>query len=218
MSCQIPYSPEAERLLFHLLTENEWDLPSAMIHSLSLKWLFQQEKISKPLSYQILKFCRSNSSLAIDNVHGRSNETVNEKVIAELVAMGDNYGASLLVCLLIQLIEEEGEVHDIVSVMNFIATVTNIFPAASDQLCSHGIGNAISALCNSSTYFSSSDIFTAVSILIFNILRLVHPEVLSVSDEEAWFTVTKKVIVLAVSLNMLINPRNLLNLYCFFRS
>ncbi|KAH9679923.1 protein putative RECOMBINATION INITIATION DEFECT 1 [Citrus sinensis] len=193
MSYQIPYSLEAERMLFHLLTEKEWDLPSAKIHPLSLKWLFQQEKLSKPLSYQILKFCRSNSS-NVSNVvvHGKSNNSMNEEVIAELVAAGDNYGASVVVCLLMQLIEQEGQVPDIVSVLNLVATAINILPRASDQFCLHGIINAICALYNNSSYSSLPQILTAISLLIFNILRSVHPEVLSLSDEAAWLTVTMK--------------------------
>lgn len=211
MSYQIPYSLEAERMLFHLLTEKEWDLPSAKIHPLSLKWLFQQEKLSKPLSYQILKFCRNNSS-NVSNVvvHGKSNNSMNEEVIAELVAAGDNYGASVVVCLLMQRIEQEGQVPDIVSVLNLVATAINILPRASDQFCLHGIINAICALYNNSSYSSLPQILTAISLLIFNILRSVHPEVLSLSDEAAWLTVTMKVIILALSrvTMLIINPEN----------
>lgn len=44
---QISYSLEAERIVFHLLNEYDWDLGSCDIHLESLKWLFQQESISK---------------------------------------------------------------------------------------------------------------------------------------------------------------------------
>lgn len=200
MSYQIPYSLEAERILFHLLTEKEWDLPSAMIHSLSLKWLFQQEKLSKPLSYQVLKFCRSISS-NVSNVvvHGKSNNSINEEVIAELVAAGDNYGASVVVCLLMQLIEQEGQVLDIVSVLNLMATAINIMPHASDQFCLHGLINAICALYNNCSYSSLPQILTTISFLMFNVLRSVHPEVLSLSDEAAWLAVAMKLIEYLIS-------------------
>ncbi|KAJ0093123.1 hypothetical protein Patl1_26175 [Pistacia atlantica] len=49
-------------------------------------------KISKPLSYQILKFCRSYGTDVA--VHG--SQTINEKVITELVAAGDNHAAAIL--------------------------------------------------------------------------------------------------------------------------
>ncbi|EOA18674.1 hypothetical protein CARUB_v10007250mg, partial [Capsella rubella] len=41
---QLSYCLEAERILFHLLNEYDWDLGSCNIHLESLKWLFQQEK------------------------------------------------------------------------------------------------------------------------------------------------------------------------------
>ncbi|KAK1593013.1 hypothetical protein Q3G72_034425 [Acer saccharum] len=198
MSYQIPYSQEAERILFHLVTQNDWDLPSAEIHPLSLRWLFQQEKISNAMSHQILKFCRSNSSNGTDVVQWKSSQTINDKVIAELVAAGDNYGAALLVRLWIQLVEQEAPAHDIISVVNFMETTINMLPAASDQLCLHGIGNAIQALFYSSSYSSSTQTFTAVSFLLFNILRSVHPEVLS--DDETWLAVTMKLIDYLISM------------------
>ncbi|KAK9932951.1 hypothetical protein M0R45_020170 [Rubus argutus] len=66
VSYKIPFSPEAERILFRVVTENEWDLPSARIHPISLKWFFQQEKMSKSLSHQLLRFCRRNTSNGSD--------------------------------------------------------------------------------------------------------------------------------------------------------
>ncbi|KAL5849112.1 hypothetical protein ACOSQ3_007178 [Xanthoceras sorbifolium] len=197
MSYQIPYSQEAERILFHLVTENEWDLLSAEIHPLSLRWLFQQEKISKAMSQQILKLCRSYSSNEPVVVQGKSSQTINDKVIAELVAAGDNYGAAILVSLLIQLVEQEAQAHDIISVLNFMATTIKIFPAASDQLCFHGIGNAIQPLFYSSSHSSSTQSFMAASFLLFNILRSVHSEILS--DDETWLAVTMKLIDYLIS-------------------
>jgi hypothetical protein len=198
ISYQIPYSLKAEMILFQLLTENEWDLPSAIVHSVSLKWLFQQEKISKQLSYQVLKFCRSNSSNGTDIiVRGRNDQVLNVQAIAELVAAGDNYGAVILVCLLTQLAKDEGQEHDIISVVNLMETIINIFPVASDQLCLHGIGNAIYTLYYDSSYAFSPAILTATSVLIFNILSLVQPEILS--DDENWVAVTMKVINLTLT-------------------
>ncbi|KAJ0075282.1 hypothetical protein Patl1_34954 [Pistacia atlantica] len=189
-SYQISYSLEAERILFYLVTENEWDLPSAVIHSSSLRWLFQQENISKPLSYQILKFCRSYGMDVV--VHG--SQTINEKVIAELVAAGDNHAAAILVSLLIELVEQEG--HDMVAIVNFMEKAIDIFPATSDQLCLHGIGNAIRALYYKSNHYSSHT-FMAISLVTFNVLRSVQPEVFS--DNEAWVAVTIKLIDCLVS-------------------
>ncbi|KAJ0035927.1 hypothetical protein Pint_25562 [Pistacia integerrima] len=183
-SYQIPYSLEAERILLYLVTENERDLPSAVSHSSSLRWLFQQEKISKPLSYQILKSCRSYGMDVV--VHG--SQTINEKVIAELVAAGDNHVAAILVSLLIELVGQEGHKHDIV-VVNFMEKAIYIFPATSDQLCLHGIGNAIRALYYKSNHYSPQT-FMAISLVTFNILRSVHPKVLS--DNKAWVAVTIK--------------------------
>ncbi|OMO55503.1 Armadillo-type [Corchorus olitorius] len=164
---QVSHSLEAERILFRILTENEWDLPSAMIHPVALMWLFQQEKISKPLSYQLLKFCRRNcSDWNQIIIHGDNRLIIDARLIAELVVTGDNYAAKLLICLLVQLAEEEAQNHDLMAVVNLIATVINISPAASDQLCLHGIGNAI--------------------------LIVLHHETLS--DEEAWVALSTKLI------------------------
>ncbi|KAK9288539.1 hypothetical protein L1049_016998 [Liquidambar formosana] len=191
MNYQIPYSPEAERILFQLVVEKEWDMPSARIHSTALKWMFQQEKISKPLSYQILKFCRSSSSNGNHIIaNGNNYQNIDVQVIAELVAAGDNYGAMLLVCLLKQLVEEEGHEHDIISVLNLMTIIINIFPSASNQFCLHGIGNAVQNLYYHSSNSSLPQIFIAISLLVFNILRTVHSEILS--DDEAWLAVTMK--------------------------
>ncbi|KAB5569671.1 hypothetical protein DKX38_003464 [Salix brachista] len=191
MNHQIPYSPEAERILFHLLNETEWDLPSSRIHLESLKWLFQQEKISKPLSNQILKFCRSNSSNRNQIiVHGENNQTMNLQVISEMASSPDNYVARLSVCLLIQLLEEESQEHDIISLVKLLTMITNIFPSASDQLCLHGIGHAIRTLYHNSSCGSSPQVSMAMTYLMFNILQSVHPEALC--HDEAWLAVTVK--------------------------
>jgi hypothetical protein len=198
MRYQIPYSLKAEGILFQLMTENEWDLPSTGIHSVSLKWLFQQEKISKQLSYQILKFCRSDSSNGTDIVvHGRNDQVPYAQAIAELVAAGDNYGATIFVCLLIELAKNDGQEHDIISVVNLVETIINIFPDASEQLCLNGLGKAIYTLYYDSSHTYSPQILMATSILIFNILSLVRPEILI--DDENWLAVIMKVINLTLT-------------------
>ncbi|KAK6266107.1 hypothetical protein QUC31_016944 [Theobroma cacao] len=191
---EVSHSPEAERILFHILTESEWDLPSAMIHPVAVRWLFQQEKICKPLSYQLLKFCRRNCSDGNQIIiHGDKSHIMDVQVIAELVVTGDNYAAKLLMCLLVQLSEEGAQKHDIVAVVNLIATVINIFPAASDQLCLHGIGNAIlTVVYYNSRHSSSSEFLVAILLLICNILSSVHPEKLS--DGESWLALSTKLI------------------------
>lgn len=192
ISYQVPYSPEAERILFHLLAEKEWDLLSMRIHSASMKWLFQQEKICKLLSSQILQLCRWNSSIENHIVlHGTNNQNMDVSALAELVASGDNFAAKLLVYLLSELVEEDGEEHDIISVLYIITEATEMFPAASDQLCLHGIGIPIQNLYYHSRHSSSTDIFKSTLKLVFRIFSSVHFELLS--DDEAWLTVTAKV-------------------------
>ncbi|KAM1049872.1 hypothetical protein ACFX11_031935 [Malus domestica] len=189
---QIPYSPEAERILFETLSETEWDLPSARIHPISLKWLFQEEKISRSLSYQLLKFCGRN--VANDSgiiVHGNNSRMVNVNSIAELIAGGDNRAAILLVSLLIQLLEK-GHEHDIISVLNLMTASIDIFPTVSDQLCLHGIGNALQNLFCESNHTQSPQISKAALVLIFKTLCSVHHGTLS--DEESWLAVTMKLI------------------------
>ncbi|KAJ6956321.1 protein putative RECOMBINATION INITIATION DEFECT 1 [Populus alba x Populus x berolinensis] len=190
MNHQIPYSPEAERILFHLLNETEWDLPSSRIHLESLEWLFQQEKISKPLSNQILKFCRSNSSNRTQIIVHGENQIMNLQVISEMASSADNHVARLCVCLLIQLVEEESQEHDIISLVKLMAMIINIFPSASDQLCLHGIGHAIRTLYHNSSCGSSPQVSMAMTYLMFNILQSVHPEALC--NDEAWLAVTVK--------------------------
>ncbi|GKV28605.1 hypothetical protein SLEP1_g37628 [Rubroshorea leprosula] len=187
---QIPYSPEAERILFHVLTENEWDLSSAMIHSVSLKWLFQQDKISEPLSSQLLEICRKNCTS--DNqitIYGGHSSYINAEVIAELVASGDNYGAKLLVCLMVKLIEGCEE-HDIVAVVNLMSAAIEIFPAVSDQLCLHGISNAIQTVLHNSIHSSSRELYVDILLLIFNILSSVQSK--AITDNESWVAVPMK--------------------------
>lgn len=187
-SYQISYSPEAEKILFHVLTEEEWDLTSASIHMTSLKWLFQQEKMCKPLYSQILKICRctgSNTNHVI--VRGNCNQNIDLHTMAELVASDDTLGATLVIYVLRELLEEQQE-DDIISVLRSVALIVDIFPDASDQLCLRGIGSLIQSLCYSD--HSSPQMFTATCQLTFRVLHLVHSE--SLSDDEAWISITMK--------------------------
>lgn len=191
---QVSHSLEAERILFHILTEREWDLPSSMIHPVAVIWLFQQEKISRPLSRQLLKFCvRSCSDGNQININEDNSHTVDVRVIAELVAAGNNNAAELLMCLLVRLAEEEAQNEDIIAVVNLMSTVINICPTASDQLCLHGISNAILVVVNYySSHSSSSELLVTILLLLFNILSTAHTETLS--DGESWLALTTKVL------------------------
>lgn len=185
MSYHVHYSREAEEVIFQLINNGAWDLLSARIHTVSLKWLFQQQSIIKSLCHQILKFCRSYTLERGDIVIGNSNQTINVQTLAELVSTQDNYGARLFVCLLAQLFEEKGQEHDITSVLNLMATMIHGCPTASDQLSLHGIGTAIRTWCFSTTTFMS------ILILVFNILSSVHPQTLS--TDQSWAAVSIKV-------------------------
>lgn len=191
MSYHVPYSREAEELIFQVINEDAWSLLSARIHSVSLKWLFQQENLLKSLCRQILKFCRSYSSEGTDiMIYGAHNQTINVQTLAELVSSVDNYGARLLLCLLAQLVEEESHEHDIISVLDLITTIVGICPTASDQLCLHGLGTIIRTLCYSSRTFSMA-IVMPVLVLVLNILGPVHSE--TISSDQCWVAVTMKV-------------------------
>ncbi|KAE8730828.1 putative Pentatricopeptide repeat-containing protein [Hibiscus syriacus] len=191
---QVSHSLEAERILFHMLSQSEWDLHSATIHPVAVRWLFQQEKISKPLSSQLLKFCRIDCSDRNQIlIHRDKSHIIDVSVIADLVATRDNHAAKLLVCLLVELAEEGAQNQDIITVVNLISAVINIFPAASDQLCLHGIGNSIlMVVYYNSGHSSSSELLVAILLLLFNILSTVHHETLS--DGEPWLALSTKLI------------------------
>ncbi|XP_065861506.1 protein PUTATIVE RECOMBINATION INITIATION DEFECT 1 [Euphorbia lathyris] len=193
MDYRIPHSPEAEKILFNLVTENEWDLPSSRIHLMSLKWLFQQEKLIKPLSYQILKFCRSNDLGGTQIVvQGESDHIINTQIIAELATSEDNYAAKLFVCLLTELVEVESLDNDITLIVNLLATIISVSPAVANRLCLNGVCNVIRNIYYSSNLFSSPQTSVGTSVLVFCILHSVHPEVLH--DDEPWLAVTVKLI------------------------
>ncbi|KAI3735120.1 hypothetical protein L6452_14608 [Arctium lappa] len=195
ISYQIPYSPEAESTLFHLVAEKRCEFLSTRIHTTSLKWLFQQERIYKYLSSKVLRWCRQCVVYGNQIVDCNNAETVKFRELAELVASGDNYGAKLLVCLLRELVEENGQEHDIILLLNMIAAITALFPAASGQLSLNGIAFAIQNLYHQ--HSSSPEIFNVTCQLVFTILHSVNSE--SLSDDEAWITVATKLMHYLVS-------------------
>ena len=188
-SHHISYSPEAERILFQLVAESEWDMHSSRIHRSSLEWLFKQEKIRNPLCNQVLKICQicGPNGTGTTTVH---NQFIGVREIAELIAEGENYAGIILIRLLEQLVEE-GVEHDIISVVKFVSTIVNIYPSSADQLCVHGIGNAIKLLFYDTKSSYSQQTFKAVLLLVFSILKSGHSGILS--DDEAWLAVTVKV-------------------------
>ncbi|XP_019447895.1 PREDICTED: protein PRD1-like isoform X1 [Lupinus angustifolius] len=196
MDYQFHYSREAEEIIFHLINNDEWDLLSARIHTVSLKWLFQQETITNSLCHQMLKFCRSSNLEGTDITLGNNFQTVNDRTLAELVSSEDNYGARIFVCLLEQLFKNEDQEHDTISVLNHMAMMVSICPAASEQLCLHGIATAIRTWCYSSNPFSKMN-FMSILVLVFNILSSVHPETLSA--DQSWVTVTMKMMDYSIS-------------------
>ncbi|XP_010445456.2 PREDICTED: protein PRD1-like [Camelina sativa] len=180
---QISYSLEAERILFHLLNEYNWDLGSSNIHLESLKWLFQQENISKSLTYQIQKISQRNFiGNEVHNVYGDGRQRSLTYWFAKLISEGDNYAATLLVNLLEQLAEKGEQDTDVISILNLMIKIVSISPTASNHLIMNGIGNAIHKLVCGFTNSSLGTSFTTLLLLIFNILASVQPGVL-VNDE-----------------------------------
>ncbi|CAM8987912.1 unnamed protein product [Rhodiola kirilowii] len=186
MTYQLPYSPEAERILFQVICENEWDFLTPAIHTTAMKWLFQQDKISEPLSLQILKFCRNSCSYDVmEDSCGRNLI----QTFAELVEDGDNYVAMLFVCILKQLFVSDCSQQDIISVMHMMSKIINICPHASYHFCLHGIGNAVQILYSHASHPSYIQLAMP---LVFNILSCVQPEELS--DDDVWVAMTVKLV------------------------
>lgn len=185
--CQAPYSPEAEKTVFNLITYKEWDLLSVRVDPVALKWLFQQNEIIGPLSNQILNFCQSNSSnstgLQLDRVHS----VLDLQTIAKLAVTGDNHLISVLVLILGQVVETGQEV-DALYVLNVINEIIRVFPESSNQFCLCGIANALNSLCGALNY---SAILEACSVTIFNILYSASYKELS--DDKGWLVLTLKV-------------------------
>lgn len=192
MTYQMPYSPEAERILFRLLEEKDGASLSTKIHMTSLMWLFQQEKLGKFLCNQMLSFCRCNSSVSkIMVLHKETRETWNPHVFAELITSGDNFVAMNFVCLLGDLAENSCQEYDIIAVLEACTEIIEIAPAASDQFCMHGVDGVLEKIYKFSSCLSPK-IFMHTSQLVFCILKSVQSESLSVS--EAWVGITVKVI------------------------
>ncbi|CAN8324417.1 unnamed protein product [Cochlearia groenlandica] len=190
---QISYSLEAERIVFYLLNEYEWDLSSSDTHVESLKWLFQQENISESLTYQIRKVSQNNLiGHEVHNVYGEGRQRSLTYWFAKLVSEGDNYSATLLVNLLTQIVEKEEQENDVISTLHLMTTTISMFPTASNQLSMHGIGNTIHRLVCGYTNSSLGTSFTTLLLLIFNILASVQPCVLK--DDESWDAVFIKLL------------------------
>ncbi|KAF8085132.1 hypothetical protein N665_0679s0008 [Sinapis alba] len=190
---QISYSLEAERIVFHLLNEYEWDLGSCDIHLESLKWLFQQENISKSLTYQIQKIAQNNLiGNEVHNVYGDGRQRSLTYWFAKLVSEGDNYAATLLVNLSTQLAEKREQENDVVSILILMNTIVSKSPTASNHISISGIGNAIYRLVCGFTDLSPGTSFATLLVLIFNILASVQPGVLK--NDESWDAVFIKLL------------------------
>lgn len=188
---QIQYSADAEKILFHLLDEKDWDLICTRIHFLSLKWLFQQERIFKSLSEQMVKLCQSNKSEGNQIVvSGKCSSKIEVRTIAELIVSGDNFAAMIFALLLGELVEDDGREDDIISVVNTIKEIIEIHPSASDQMSMHGLAGTLEKLCDHSAY-SYPDIFMATCQLVFTFLQSVQSKLLF--DDEVWVAMVIKV-------------------------
>lgn len=191
MRYQKPYSPEAERILFQLLEEKDWDSLSTKIHLTSLTWLFQQDKLCKFLGNQILRLCRRNSSIGKNMVFDKeTKETVDLHVFAELITSGDNFVAIIFICLLGDLVENSCKDYDLIAVLEACTEIIEIAPAASDQFCMHGVDGVLQSIYNFSSC-SSPKIFICTNQLVFIILQSVQSE--SLSSNDAWVGITMKV-------------------------
>ncbi|KAG9146206.1 hypothetical protein Leryth_007919 [Lithospermum erythrorhizon] len=189
---QIPYSPEAEKIIFQLIDERGCDLLDSGMHISSLKWLFQQGKICKSLTDQLLKFCRCNSSNSNFIVDQRKDDHLLElDVVAELIASGDNYAPLLLVWLLRDVIQNDQE-NDYLSVVSILTRMIEILPTASNQLSANGIGEAIQKIYHHPMYSSSLEIRMVSSKLVFTLLHSVSSN--SISDGDAWGSMVVKLV------------------------
>lgn len=190
ISHRTAYSPEAEKKLFCLITEQEWDILKMGAHPLSLKWLFQQEAIVDSLLNQMLSFCRLYSTYTTQiNFHATAFQIMDIPMIAELVASGGNNMALVLVSLL-RLAHEDSREDDVISVINVMAEILDICPGASNQFCLKGICDALHSVYSS--MHSSSVNFKICSFLVFKILSSANQKTIFVDGE--WFSVTMKVL------------------------
>ncbi|KAL9240084.1 hypothetical protein vseg_014344 [Gypsophila vaccaria] len=184
----ICYSPAAEQIFFQLLMERDWELSSFDIHPSSLKWLFQQERINKTLSCKILKLCQDDSSIGNQTHCGIPNL----REIFHLTAVGDNLLPKLLVATLEQVVGEDMVMNDVILLLHFLSSIVTTFPHASDQLCIHGMANAVQNLCSCMLYPSYLENYMIISRFVFIILSSVNSRTLV--DDDAWLTSSIKLI------------------------
>ncbi|KAL4578394.1 hypothetical protein LXL04_014517 [Taraxacum kok-saghyz] len=194
---QTPYSPDAEITLVHIISQKQYDFLLRTIHTTSLKWLFQQERICGCLSNQILRWSRRYIIHGNQIVSCNDTETLKFKQFAELAASGDNYAAKLLVCLLREVVEENRheEDDDIVLLLNTIASVIALFPSSSGELCLNGIALEIRNLF--SRYSLRGEILNVTCRLLFTILHSVNSDLLT--DHEAWISIATELIHYLIS-------------------
>lgn len=184
------HSEEAEKFVFHLMAKKEWTLFPVKILPKAVKWLFQQEDIIPQLSDHVLNFCRQISLKGPTNNWDRTDERCfrDLHLIADLVVVGDNCAAPLLVALLKQ-VRQDNQEDDATSLMNMVIEIVNKYPAGSDQFCLHGIVQAIQDLLSTK---HPDNFFTTCLLLLFNILRSASPKMLL--ERCAWLSVTNKVL------------------------
>ncbi|KAK9725833.1 hypothetical protein RND81_05G172800 [Saponaria officinalis] len=194
----ICYSPAAEQIFFQLLMERDWELSSSDIHPSSLKWLFQQERINKTLSCQILKLCQKNCSIGNQANCGIPNL----REIFHLTAVGDNLLPKMLVSTLTQVVGEDMVMNDVFSLLHFLSSIITAFPHASDQLCFHGMGNAVQSLCSYMLHPSYVENYMIILRFVFIILSSVNSQTLV--DDNAWLTSSMK-LVDSFSSTMMVN-------------
>ena len=187
------FSREAERIIFSLISDSDWDFLIIPTHPTAMRWLFQQDEIFDPISSQIINFCRSyNISTHQLNKHGKIVGTVDIHMLSSLILSGDNYSASMLV-LLLQRLDEQYLQDDVIRVMDVILSILNILPEASEQFCLNKVSDAIRSLCYSQP---PGEVFTSVLLLGLNILSFAPPGVLS--EDAEWVPITVKVLTLFI--------------------
>lgn len=181
------YSSEAEKFMFQLVTENDWDLLSMGVHPTALKWMFEQDRLITALACQIHNFCRYYKIPGIQlNRHTEKIHIFNIQSIADLVLSGQNCATSLLISLLKHTQLESQE--DVIFVIDVIQAILDIFPEASNELCLHGVDGAIFSLYDLNY---EEKIFSSSLALLFNILQSVRSETLSYGG--SWLLLTVKV-------------------------
>ncbi|KAJ3675756.1 hypothetical protein LUZ60_004798 [Juncus effusus] len=189
-----PHSSEAEKIIFNLITYKEWDLVSIRVVPLSLKWLFQQDELTDPLSNQILNFCRNYANSKLNslnclNMNG-NGFNLDVKMIAELAVCEGNYVISVMVGLLGR-VAETGREDDVMYVVSVINEIVRVFPKISNKFCLCGISGVLSLLFGDFDSVSC-DVFIACLYLTYDILYFVDFNALI--HEEEWLALTLKLL------------------------